>query len=71
MAENEITASTTYILLENDGKRLKFVKPPRSLAMNYYCAGKNDLGIGDPKGAYLNITCKFALVMNFSYTFTC
>ncbi|XP_065663702.1 hemicentin-1 isoform X6 [Hydra vulgaris] len=54
--ENEILFPTPYILQENDGKRLKFVKPPRSIATNYYCAGKNDLGIGEAKGAYLNVT---------------
>ena len=46
------------ITIEDDGKRLKFVKPSRNLATIYFCAGQNQLGHGKPKGAYLNVTCK-------------
>ena len=41
------------IRIENNGKRLKFTAPPRSLATIYYCAASNQLGTGAPKGAYL------------------
>lgn len=54
----EIKQSNQYIVLENGNKRLKFLKPLRSHADVYYCAGSNIHGIGNAKGTYLNVTYK-------------
>ena len=56
----EITSGVTdkEIIIENQGTRLRFLKPPRTLALKYFCAATNDLGTGEAAGALLNVTCK-------------
>lgn len=54
----EITSNTEHLIIENNGRRLRFVNPKRELATLYSCAGENIHGIGAPKGSYLTVTCK-------------
>ena len=53
----EIQTSTDNLIIENDGKRLRFVKPTRDMATKYSCSGENIYGVGDRKGANLVVTC--------------
>jgi len=45
-----------YVRIENNQKRLTFIKPPRKYGGWYYCAGENELGTGEAKGGLLNVT---------------
>lgn len=56
-----INQETDTIKIEDNGSRLRFFNPSRSLSTKYWCAGRNELGTGVPKGAYLNVTCMLNL----------
>ena len=54
----EIKSNTDNLIIENSGKRLRFINPTREMATMYSCQGRNKYGPGDPEGAYLIVTCK-------------
>ena len=55
----EIQTSTKNLIIENGGKRLRFVTPTRAMATKYSCSGENIYGQGDRKGADLVVTCMY------------
>eukprot|EP00111_Clytia_hemisphaerica_P007411 TCONS_00021549-protein len=52
----EIKSNTDNLIIENNGKRLRFINPTREMATMYSCQGRNKYGPGDPEGAYLIVT---------------